>query len=131
MSFIHLTKLEVPLQNGASSIEIKEIENERIHVYLKNNEQISKFTDDSKSTFIIQMNDRTIGAAILTREKNNPNSGKLNYWMEYDYMTSGLGTIVAAEMIQYATKHLNLQSISSDCLEPLWGNGSEPFSLTL
>lgn len=126
-----LMKLEVPLHSGASSVVIKEVENEFIESFLKSDEQTIKITDDEKYSFVIQIDQRTIGAAVLTKETREQNTGKLNFWIEYDYMTSGIGTIVAAEIIQYAVKHLKLQSICSNSFEPLWGNSSEPFSSTL
>jgi RimJ/RimL family protein N-acetyltransferase len=126
MALKEFVQLKAPLHKGSNYIEMIEVEEKEVKSFFVDPIWL-KANNEERHIFAIQLEKRTIGAAILTKDTINSKTGKLNYWMEYDYLINGFGTIVAAELIQYAIEELHLETITSDVLEPLWGNGSEPF----
>ncbi|WP_243385325.1 hypothetical protein [Bacillus kexueae] len=105
-----------------SAIEVKEVSKQQFQNLLHSD------VNNGDHYFSILSNGESIGGAAISKKKTD---GVLNYWLEYDYLTSGIGTFVASELIDFAIQKLHLHTIKTECVEPLWGNHAEPFSQKL
>lgn len=108
-----------------SSIVMRKVPEKELHAILKESSKPQKHSIDSHFFFIFHQEKQIGGAAISKKEEA---ACSLNYWLEYEYLTSGYSTLIASELIDYAMKHLHIHTMTSNCIEPLWGNAPEPFS---